>query len=69
MTSEFEVRDEVFNDLERYAVTCCDPEARFADFGNGPYNIGDVLREVRAGTDLGREFYNAWEAIYDYDNK
>jgi len=65
MAIEYEVREEVLQDMKEYVNSCSDPEVPFATAGSQGISMADVLSEVENKTDRGKTFYQSWEGLYD----
>lgn len=65
MGIEFEVREEILEDMRRFVRESPTAEVPFAGIEDKEYNMLDVLREVQNRTELGKVFYEAWERLYE----
>ncbi len=65
---KFEPRREVMEILEREIADSDDPNRKVVICGRHEYSRIDIYEEIKKGTHIGREFYNALEANYDEDH-
>lgn len=56
-------RSEVIQDIENYLKTCKNPDAHFMAVEDKEYNLSEIIKEIKARTELGDMLYEAWISL------
>lgn len=65
MKQSVDARVEVIEYIRAYAITCKDTENPFVNPKGTSMTFDDAISEIRSGTDWGKNFYYAWERVYE----